>query len=49
MPETAVAALLEHIAPVPEGAEGMSFETIVAGGRTFGPAPRPRNLPAVTP
>jgi Xaa-Pro aminopeptidase len=32
MPETAVAALLEHSARA-RGAEGMSFETIVAGGR----------------
>jgi Xaa-Pro aminopeptidase len=31
MPETTVAALLEHSARV-RGAEGMSFETIVAGG-----------------
>jgi Xaa-Pro aminopeptidase len=32
MPETAIAALLEHSARA-RGAEGMSFETIVAGGR----------------
>ncbi len=46
VPETTVAAQLEHSARL-RGAEGMSFETIVASGPRSALAPWPRHLSAV--
>ncbi len=48
MPETAVAAPA-GAQRAARGAEGMSFETIVAGGPRSALAPWPRDRPAVTP